>query len=554
MNNSSEAPRSVDVEKLLRGLNDAEIERLIPTVAFLSIIAAVGIIGNGMVIHVYRTRYKISNSKLFIISVGAIDLLSCCVAIPLEIPLLLEQYTFENVWLCKVSRLFNTLGTCSSSFILLFIAIDRYRKVCKPLARQITPKSARYLCLLSVGLGLLVAWPALFVYGKKTVEIEVDNTLISGSECSTSDKMADSKIPFYYTALFSVMFLAGITSMSILYCFIGCKIRRQTRKMSTFTIRSMSVPMTSSIIGDGDSRKSGEIIPGAFEKYEIARKKNEKLEKKKGVSKRKQKRCNSYNDDSWTDKKEFELSYECDDKVKSLDRKSVMNNAQGKPVGNGNTWTIPEDGCIDDKSQSYVNSAAELSESSDRQNLSEELEKCDHKMNGSLSGSDTAKPANCDQNVSSNSLTSSGEIIPGAERTFRQRVSSIGSRISHVLQRMTSITSATTDTGTIGTLRKTQYLKQARARKTAFVMFVISLAYIISYLPHLILMVMRQINGNFVDDLSDQGRAAYKFFLRSYFLNCAINPLIYGVCDSRFRAACAELFGGCRRKGDNEDS
>lgn len=534
-NESTLAPRFTDPDYLLRELNDAEVQRLIPTVAFLTLIAAFGIIGNGVVVHIYRTRYKISNAKLFIMCVGAIDLFSCAIAIPFEIPLLLEQYTFENVWLCKISRIFNTLGTCSSSFILLFIAIDRYRKVCKPLARQITPKSARYLCLFSVLLGVLVAWPAGFVYGKKTFQLEINNLVLEGSECSTSDSMSHTNYPFYYAALFGVLFIVGITSMSILYCLIGCKIQRQTRKMShPFTSRSMSIPATSSIINDRDSRKSGEIIPGAQEKYELARKKNEELDKKKTGSRKK--RCESFNDDSWTDKKEFELSFEYNDTTRNREKSPT---AQSNGVVRHINEVCENDDGIQTNNEVCANDGVEI-------------QNC--RQNGSSVSIDASSSLpDSDKNISTPSLTSGTDVMsnPGG-KTFRKRVSSIGSRISHALTRMTSITSATTDFSYGGTLRKNQYLKQARARKTAFIMFVISLAYIISYLPHLILMVTRQVNSGFEDGLTESGRAAYKFFLRSYFLNCAINPVIYGVCDSRFRAACVELFGRCRCAGSDK--
>ena len=531
-----------DVESLLRKLNDEEIGRLIPTVSFLAIISTLGIFGNAIVTHIYRTRYKTSNSKLFIISVALIDLLSCAVAIPLEIQLLLDQYTFDNIWLCKVSRFFNTLGTCSSSFILVFIAIDRYRKVCQPLARQITPKSARFLCLMSLGLGLFVAWPALFVYGQKSFDIDLGYIQISGTECSTSDTFSDSNLPFYYTALFSVLFLAGITCMSILYCFIGCKIKRQARKMSqcSLSVRKMSIPMSSSIGGDPEPRKSGEIIAGAFEKYEVARKKNESMGTSKGNGRNKPTRSDSLNEDSWTDKKEFELSYEYNESSRDNSQTGRESLVNGK--GNKNGGYVPD--CPD---INEVDTPNHVEDTGDDGAILPGDKTVEGQSNGTFNTStSTRSSSNGDHKASNSTLTSSSETMKNTDRTFRKRVSSIGSRISHVLVRMTSIGGTATNVSLAGTLRKNQYLKQARARKTAFIMFVISLAYIITYLPHLILMVTRQVNNMFVDDLPDSGRSAYKFFLRSFFLNCAINPIIYSVCDSRFRSACGELFGVCR--------
>lgn len=280
----------------LEEMNAAEVERLIPTIVFLLIVCVVGVIGNCLVIHVYRTRYKMSNSKCFILCLSAVDLLTCCIAIPLEISTVLHQYTFEHLWLCKMSRVFNTLGTISSSFILLFIAVDRFRKVCKPFGWQIKTKVAKLLCGLAIFLGVLVASPAVVIYGKQTFNIPKYN--MTGTECSTADDMNGTKFPFFYAIVFGIMFVAGIIAMSILYCFIGHKVRQHSRKMHEILGRNMTIPMTSSIIGARDSKVDGEIDADVLAKYDIANNKNEEMEKKKSTKKKKQE-----SDDSWTDKK-----------------------------------------------------------------------------------------------------------------------------------------------------------------------------------------------------------------------------------------------------------
>jgi hypothetical protein len=145
------------------------------------------------------------------------------------------------------------------------------------------------------------------------------------------------------------------------------------------------------------------------------------------------------------------------------------------------------------------------------------------------------------------SPTSSEEILPKQQSEVIRRISSISNRISNAVFRMTSITSARTDSET-GTLKRTQFLKQARARKTAFLMFVVTLGFILSFLPHLLLMLIRQIKSDFVDGMSETNKAVYKFFLRSYFLNSAINPVIYSICDSRFKAACKDILEHCCRR------
>ena len=83
--------------------------------------------------------------------------------------------------------------------------------------------------------------------------------------------------------------------------------------------------------------------------------------------------------------------------------------------------------------------------------------------------------------------------------------------------------------------KKTKRIRRARARKATYSMFLISLAFVLSYLPLLLLLLIRSIDSGFEAGLSAAERAIYKFFLRSYFLNCSINPFIYGLSDSRFR-------------------
>lgn len=90
---------------------------------------------------------------------------------------------------------------------------------------------------------------------------------------------------------------------------------------------------------------------------------------------------------------------------------------------------------------------------------------------------------------------------------------------------------------------------EARARKSAIIMFFISLVFIISYLPYLILRLLEGANIHFVISMTDTERALYKSFLRSYWLNCAINPFIYYACAPQFRRKLKDLWSKIKRLG-----
>lgn len=76
---------------------------------------------------------------------------------------------------------------------------------------------------------------------------------------------------------------------------------------------------------------------------------------------------------------------------------------------------------------------------------------------------------------------------------------------------------------------------QIRVGKTTTVLFAVTLAYILSFLPYLVVMILRSTIKDFEGRLSPVGEVAYKFCVKSFFINNAINPLIYSFLNAGFR-------------------
>ncbi|XP_060588107.1 neuropeptides capa receptor-like [Ruditapes philippinarum] len=214
---------------ILQDLNNDELDKLIPAVIFLSVISLTGIVGNSLVIHIYRTRFKFSNVQCFVLTLAAIDLCSCCVAIPLEIVTLLDKFTFKPGWLCKLARFINGVCTNASTFMLIMIAVDRFRKILKPFEWQIKASVAKMLCVASVILATMVSWPAIAIYGKETFDIPKFN--LTGSECGTDNNVKDTSFPVVYTLTLAILFISSVIILVILYCMIGHKVRSHVRNM-----------------------------------------------------------------------------------------------------------------------------------------------------------------------------------------------------------------------------------------------------------------------------------------------------------------------------------
>lgn len=79
--------------------------------------------------------------------------------------------------------------------------------------------------------------------------------------------------------------------------------------------------------------------------------------------------------------------------------------------------------------------------------------------------------------------------------------------------------------------------------KTTLVAFAVTVVFIVSFLPYLILMAVRSVWKNFDDSLTSAAELnVYNIFVRSYFINSASNPIIYSVINAKFRRECVRLW------------
>ncbi|XP_046377418.2 G-protein coupled receptor 84-like [Haliotis rufescens] len=90
-----------------------------------------------------------------------------------------------------------------------------------------------------------------------------------------------------------------------------------------------------------------------------------------------------------------------------------------------------------------------------------------------------------------------------------------------------------------------------RPGKTTVMLFAITMVYILSFLPFLIIGIIRlRIGAKFYPNLSGPEEVAVNLFLRSYLVNNCANPVVYGLCNSQFRKEFRDLFrSSCKKHG-----
>lgn len=182
------------VDELTRNLTKA----VLPVTVFIGIEAFVGFCGNSLILLIYSKHYERSNFRYFVLSMAIIDITSCLTTLPGEIFSQMNWYTYEFGWICKVKSYFNVLTAWGSASILLLLAFDRHRKICRPLAWQIQHSLAIKLCGCSIAIAAFVSIPITILWGKQTYIYDYQGFNLTVSICEKSGQYADDIYPLVY--------------------------------------------------------------------------------------------------------------------------------------------------------------------------------------------------------------------------------------------------------------------------------------------------------------------------------------------------------------------
>ena len=203
---------------------------LLPLTVTYGLFATIGVIGNIVVLIVFSLgrEFRNKNFKIFVVSLGIVDLLTCTFLIPAEMLKHRNYFSFENLFMCKTKCLFNVWAGCAAALILLLISVDRFRKVCQPLKRQITPILALKLCiLLAFVVPVLLSWPGAMMCGiKEANKTNIYNTTTVVYLCATEPVYEKSIWRYIYKYTFVILLVGVSICCLVIYVLIGCQIKR----------------------------------------------------------------------------------------------------------------------------------------------------------------------------------------------------------------------------------------------------------------------------------------------------------------------------------------
>ncbi|XP_046375962.2 cholecystokinin receptor-like [Haliotis rufescens] len=417
-NTTAEVTSSLNISdeeknRYLSHLDDSMFPLRIPAVVYLGILMVLGIFGNILVLIVYLKKFKPSPTRVFVVCLAVFDLMTCVISIPGEILDMRYSHTFDYPVVCRMIRFNNTFSVVSSGFTLIAVAIDRYRKICRPLNKQITIRVARMMVGIAVSVSLVLTIPTVIVNGRKTVK--TDKEEITGFECSFDDGWRGTLFPVVYIGVLFLIFFGSLSVLVVVYILIG----RTVFNHRKFKFRP---------------------------------------------AKDKERHSSNYTTEtSFKDGTENGIAF-----------RNISSPTAPCNVSNSNNGTLGFDG-------SSETSCTCMNDTS-------------------------AQPKTRKEDNSSNSV-----------RSIRKNAA------------------------------KPKEKSRPRAFKTTLMLFIITVVFIISFLPHLILMITRFIKSDFLDSLQGAGFMVYNVFLRSYVIQSAVNCIVYSFCNERFRNEWRKLLVSCCR-------
>ncbi|XP_052770444.1 cholecystokinin receptor type A-like [Mya arenaria] len=209
-------------------LNVRYATAILPLTVTFGLFAVIGVAGNIIVLLVFSLgrAYRHNNFRVFVLCLGTIDLLTSAFLIPAEMAKHRNYFSFESLALCKTKCLFNVWAGCAAALSLLVISIDRYRKVCRPFKKQITPPLAMKLCVfLSFFLSIILSVPGAVMCGiKETKKENIYGNMTTVYLCETEEKYEKHILRSIYKLTFIVLLVGVSVACIIMYILIGKQI------------------------------------------------------------------------------------------------------------------------------------------------------------------------------------------------------------------------------------------------------------------------------------------------------------------------------------------
>lgn len=500
---------------------------------YTSLLFVIGIPGNVIVFFVYSKKLRKNSTTIFILVLAVFDLINCTVTLPTEIVMLLSPFVFHIGPVCKMSRF--TTYTCNgaAAVILAAIAIDRYKRVCRPHGKQITTVRAKRMALLALIVSVSFTWLSLVIYGPRTVIVNTPSRNISLQICEIDDSHLLTVYPLIYYS-YMCFSTCGIYFI-LLSCYICIVVKMMKRKKFTSLISSRSeVPDIHIEHPSSQCQPTNALqltsVHSSTRSLNVCCMTDEsscfQYEPASSIN------INQNKAESEHLKQQLEFNTLKPNGFLNIDGLVPCNAIQEKE-----RVFLPEQDCKNNKEEEESNQKIYNENKSFL-----EIKECNYAIPKSPN-LEFPSTSNSHENKPTNRKQSSPSLSICESKTGENKDEYHKPIISHTQ----SHTGEPSQNGsTKSKMRPSKRsLRTHRLGKTTLMLLVVTAIYILSFLPFLAVVIQRSIYPVFPLIYNGEYDMLYESLYRSYLLNCAVNPVIYSFCNANFRKDCR---AACRRR------
>lgn len=219
-------------------INDMFSRRHLGGSVYIVILMALGLIGNTAVIWIYSTKFKPSNYRTYTLWLASMDIINCIYGMPFLLIYHFNYLRFPSDIYCKSGRFCLVFTSTASAFLLMVIAFDRYRHICRPLQWQLSRTNIQICCITVVILAVGLSWPNFLLFGYYTVEHLPVN--INGTRCWQDDiYRSQDYLGVFYIALSILSFCVSLVLLAA-YVEISRHLYNHNRKWKAKNMKKKS--------------------------------------------------------------------------------------------------------------------------------------------------------------------------------------------------------------------------------------------------------------------------------------------------------------------------
>lgn len=233
-------------------------DRYLINTVFNVIFLLFGILGNALVIYIYKSRLKKKRrgDRYYIIMLAVTDLFHCLFSSNLVFAKNSNPVLFPDDALCKILLYGTNVFFCLSLLLLVIICVHRYIKICKPFRPSLTFRDKNIAVGVAFFVTLIFNLPKLIYFKRKPITIS--EYKLQGYVCGSDMTMDGAKYFVIWMSKFWIAFsCATVIVMSALYILVGKVAYRQMKQMERKKKESQRVRdqfgMTSESISDEGS-------------------------------------------------------------------------------------------------------------------------------------------------------------------------------------------------------------------------------------------------------------------------------------------------------------